>query len=180
GNGPLPGGISVVGHRQQVLEDPYVQRRVHRYLHVNGWLALRLTGEAAFDPGNASRSGLFGTATDQQWSRRWCDFFDVDPAWLPPVVSGNETVGTVPAAVAAELGVPAGLPVKLGTTDLASVALASGMGPYDLLHVTGPMQTLAALAGQAEPDARRLTQMLGVGSAYLRVGYNPVGSFALE
>jgi xylulokinase len=179
-NRPLPGSISAVCYRQQVTEDPYLQRRVRRYLHVNGWLALRLTGETAFDPGNASLSGLFGTATDQRWSRRWCDFFDVDSDWLPSVRSGNETVGTLRSAVAAELGVPAGLPVKVGTTDLASVVLAAGMGPYDLLHQIGPPQILAARADHTEPDAGRRTQRLGVGEAFLRITYNPVGGNALE
>ena len=45
GNRPLPGGISGLCYRQQVSEDPYLFRRARSYLHVNGWLGLRLTGE---------------------------------------------------------------------------------------------------------------------------------------
>ena len=37
---------------------------------------------------------LHGTLTDQAWSPRWCDYFLVDPAWLPAVVCGSTTVGT--------------------------------------------------------------------------------------
>jgi sugar (pentulose or hexulose) kinase len=54
-------------------------RHVKRYLHLKGWLGLRLTGQGACDPANASMSGLFGTLTDQRWSPRWCQFFQVEP-----------------------------------------------------------------------------------------------------
>jgi sugar (pentulose or hexulose) kinase len=180
GNRPLPGGISAVCYRQQVTDDPYLQRRVRCYLHVNGWLALRFTGERAFDPANASFSGLFGTLTDQQWSRRWCDFFDVDPAWLPPVVCGSTTLGPLRSAVAAELGVPPGVEVKLGTADTSSAVLAAGMGPFDLLHEVGTTQVLAALTDRPAPDPKRLTRLLGVGKTFLSVAHNPVGGVALE
>ena len=45
GNRPLPGGITAVRYRQQLHDDPYVCQRVRSYLHLNGWLALRLTGQ---------------------------------------------------------------------------------------------------------------------------------------
>src|SRR5262249_19259340 len=54
GNRPLPGGISAVAFRQMVVDDPYLIREVRRYLHLNSWLALRMTGETAFDRANAS------------------------------------------------------------------------------------------------------------------------------
>ncbi len=180
GNRPLPGGISVLCYRQQADNDPTLSGRVAAYLHLNGWLAFRLTGARAFDPGNASFSGLFGTLTDRQWSPRWCDFFGVNPAWLPPVVCGSTTVGTLRPAAAAELGLPAGLPVKLGTADTSSAILAAGMRPGDLLHEVGTTQVLAALTDRPVPDPRRLTRLLGVGSAFVRVTHNPVGGAALD
>src|SRR5207245_6733988 len=64
GNRPLPGGISAVCYRQQLTDTPYLYRRVHSYLHVNGWLGLRLTGAKAMDRANASFSGLYNTVTD--------------------------------------------------------------------------------------------------------------------
>ena len=108
GNRPLPGGISAVCYRQQESDQPDLRRRVKCYLHANGWLGFRLTGEKAFDPGNASFTGLYGTVTDQAWSPRWCSYFQVDPSWLPPVVCGSATLGTLRSAAAAELGAPRG------------------------------------------------------------------------
>src|SRR5579885_1238022 len=88
GNRPLPGGMTAVCWKQIVRDSPYLHRRLHSYLHANGWLALRLTGERAFDPGNASVTGLFHTLGDQQWSPRWCEYFEVPLSALPRVLDG--------------------------------------------------------------------------------------------
>jgi xylulokinase len=180
GNRPLPGGITAVCWKQQLLANPYLSHKVKSYLHVNGWLAQRMTGEKAIDPGNASVSGLYNTITDQRWSEHWCDYFEVDQRWLPPIVDGRTTVGTVRAAVAAELGVPAGVPLKLGVADTSSAMLAAGLGSGDLLHVVGTTQVVAALTDKPVPDARRITRRHGVGPLFLQAAHNPVGGVALD
>ncbi|MCS6851523.1 MAG: FGGY-family carbohydrate kinase [Gemmataceae bacterium] len=180
GNRPLPGGISVIAYRQQLTLNPYLVRRVRRYLHLNSWLGLKMTGECGFDPANASFSGLYHTVTDHVWSARWCDYFQVDPDWLPRVVAGDETLGKLRPAAAAEFGLPAGLPVKLGTADISSAMLAVGMRPGDLLHVVGTTQVLAGLTATPRPDPQRLTRLHGVGSLYVEVTHNPVGGAALN
>jgi xylulokinase len=180
GNRPLPGGISAVCYLQQLQDKPYLSHRVKRYLHLNGWLALRLTGQAAFDPANASFTGLYGTLTDQKWSPHWCDYFGVEPEWLPPVLSGGDTVGELRSAAAAELGVPAGIPVKLGTADTSCAMLAARVVPGDLLHVVGTTQVLAVHAPDPRPNPRRLTRQLGVGRSFIYLAHNPVGGVALE
>lgn len=179
GNLPLPGGISALCWRQQLAETPYLGREVHHYLHLNGWLAFHITGEPAFDPANANFTGLFGLR-ERAWSPRWCEYFQVDPLWLPPVVSGDTTIGHVRSAVAAELGVPPGLPVKLGTADTSSAMLAAAMHPGDLLHVVGTTQVLGVLTTTPHPSPRRLLHHLGVGAAYTYVTHNPVGGAAFE
>ena len=180
GNRPLPGGITAVSLRQLLVQDPYLLHVVRSYLHVNGWLGLHMTGEKAFDPANASFTGLFGTMTDQRWSQRWCDYFEVDPNWLPPIIPGNATLGTLRSDVAAQLDVPAGIPVKLGTADTSSAMLAAGLEQGDLLHEVGTTQVLAALTDKPVPARQRLTRLFGVGEAFLQVTHNPVGGVALD
>ena len=177
---PLPGNCSAVNFRQILTITPYLYRDVKSYLHVNGWLGLKMTGENCFDPANASLSGLFNTLGDHQWSPRWLDLFNLDPAWVPPIVDASTTLGTLRSAVAGELGVPGGIAVKPGTTDLSSAALAAGMRPGDLLHMVGATQILAAIPERPAADARRITHHLGVGDAFLHVTHNPVGAEALD
>jgi sugar (pentulose or hexulose) kinase len=180
GNRPLPGGISAVCWQKQVEDDPDLLRKTKSYLHANGWLGLHLTGERAFDRANASFSGLYGTMTDQAWSDRWCNYFRVERDWLPPVVSGDTTIGALRSDIATELGVTAGVPVKLGTADTSSAMLLSGIQPGDLLHVVGTTQVVAALVQNPVPSEARLTRQLGVGEQFIQVAHNPVGGAALE
>ncbi len=179
GNRPLPGLMSALSWRQQHSDDPYLSHRVHSYLHVNGWLAFHMTGAKAFDPANASVTGLCGTMTDQAWSPRWCDYFEVEPAWLPPMVCGSATVGCLRAALASELGVPAGVPVKLGTADISTAMLAAHMEPGDVLHIVGATQTLATLAEKPAPAPRGRLHRLGVGADFVQIAHNPIGAGAL-
>jgi xylulokinase len=180
GTRPLPGGTSAVCFAQQVTTDTGLRGTVRHLLHANGWIGFRLTGERAIDPAGASFTGLFGTLTDQQWSPRWCGYFDVEPAWLPNVIDGTDTLGGLRPEVANAWGVKPGIPVKLGTADTSSAMLAAGMGPRDILHSVGTTQVLGVLAGSPTPDPRRLTRLFGVGGAFAYVAHNPVGGAALE
>lgn len=180
GNKPLPGGLTALSFQSLVHTEPRLAQKVRRYLHINGWLGLRLTGDTAFDWGNACFSGLFEAMTAKSWSPRWCDYFGVDRIWLPPVRSGDETLGTLREDVAKDLGVESGIPVKLGAADTSCAMLAARMGRDDLLHVVGTTQVLAVFTDRPEPATNRLTRMLGVGDAFIRVAHNPVGGVALD
>ena len=180
GHRPIPGGMSVIGLRQLLLQDPYLAHEIRSFLHINGWLGLHLTGERAFDAGNASCTGLFGTLTDQAWSPRWLEYFEIESAWLPEVRSAKDTVGTVRSEVAAELGVPPGISVKVGFADIASIMLALDMKPGDLLHVEGNTQLLAMMVDAPRPGPRRFTRQLGVGDKFIYLTHNPMSGVALD
>ncbi|MBX9625411.1 MAG: FGGY-family carbohydrate kinase [Gemmataceae bacterium] len=180
GTRPLPGGISAVGFAQQVRDTPGLKARVRRYLHLSGWLGLRMSGAAALDPANASFSGVYGTCTDHRWSARWCGAFGVDPGWLPPVVDGRDALGGLRADVAGAWGLTPGTPVKVGTADTSCAMLAARLGPGDILHSVGTTQVLAVVTDKPAPDPRRLTRRYGVGDKYAVVTHNPVGGAALE
>ncbi len=179
GNRPLPGGISALCYGQQVQQDPNIKKNTRHYLHANAWLAFLLSGEKCFDVANASFSGLFGTLTDQKWSPEWCEYFGVDPAWLPSIVSGNTTLGGLLPSVAVEWGLPAGIPVKIGTADTSSGMLVSEMKAGDLFVTVGTTTVLARFVDQPKPDAHRLTRMFGIGERFIYAAHNPVGGSAL-
>jgi sugar (pentulose or hexulose) kinase len=179
GNRPLPGGISSIFFKHYVTQHPELLHQVHRYLHLNSWLCLKLTGETAFDPGNACFTGLCNW-DELNWSPTWTSLMGVQPSWLPAILPGNTTVGGLRAEWASALKLKAGMPVKLGLADTSSAILAAGMEPGDLLHLVGTTQVLAILTDAPEPSPLRLTRHLGVGESYLHVTHNPVGGVALD
>lgn len=179
GNRPLPGGISAIYFKHWTTEYPDQLRRVHRYLHLNSWIALRLTGQTGYDPGNAGFTGLCRWE-DTTWSPEWCNQLGVMPAWLPSIVPGNTTIGSLRKEWADAWSLPENIPVKLGVADTSSAILAAGMEPGDLLHLVGTTQVLAILTDAPQPSPQRLTRHLGVGESYLHVTHNPVGGVALD
>lgn len=179
GTKPLPGGNSAITWLSRKRQEPELGLSVRRYLHLNSWLALALTGQTAFDPGNASFTGLWNTLTDQHWSHRFCDYFGVDECWLPPVVPGDSTIGGLRTNVAAKWGLRAGIPLKLGTADTSCGMIAADIQLGDLFHSVGTTQVLAALTDQPSPAPDRLTRHFGVGKHFVQVAHNPVGGVAL-
>lgn len=179
GNRPLPGGISAVFFKHWADAHPELVSLVRRYLHLNSWLGLKLTGNTAFDPGNACFTGLCEW-TDLTWSPVWCEQLGVMPGWLPAILPGNTTLGGLREEWAVAWSLPAGIPVKLGLADTSSAILASGMERGDLLHLVGTTQVLAILTDTPQPSPHRLTRHLGVGESYIHVTHNPVGGVALD
>ncbi|MFT3882533.1 MAG: FGGY-family carbohydrate kinase [Gemmatales bacterium] len=179
GNRPLPGGISAIYFKHWTTQYPDQLRRVHRYLHLNSWIALKLTGQTGFDPGNADFTGLCRWE-DVTWSPEWCSQLGVMPSWLPAIVPGNTAIGGLRKEWADAWALPENIPVMLGVADTSSAILAADMEPGDLLHLVGTTQVLAILTDAPQPSPQRLTRHLGVGESYLHVTHNPVGGVALD
>lgn len=177
-NPPLPGGLSAFSAVKQLELAPQLRPQTRWLAHVNSWIVHRLTGNLAIDSAGACFTGLY-TARAGRWSPEWCEELGIPLGWLPPVVSGDATVGTLRESWARAWGLPPGIPVKIGTADTSSAMLAAAMGPADLLHSVGTTQVLAAFADPPVPHERRLCRPLGVGSAFIHVTHNPVGGDAL-
>jgi xylulokinase len=181
GNRPLPGGISAVVFRHLCKQEPKLRQHVRRFLHLNGWLGMLLTDRPSFDPANGCFSGLCASMQGYTWSPRWCGYFGVEEAWLPPVQDGKAELGLLSTPAAKQLGVIDGhIRVRLGTADTSSALLATGLEEGEVLHVVGTTQVLATLTSKPQPDARRLTRPFGVGNSFLHVTHNPVGGVALD
>jgi hypothetical protein len=109
-------------------EEPETYRRAHMFLEPKDWLNARLTGRLAtsFD------SIALRWVTDN----RHPDRIRYDPALLrlagiedsplPELLAATDILGPLSAEPAAALGVPAGIPVVVGTPDLESAAIGSG------------------------------------------------------
>ncbi len=108
--------------------EPDTWHRVRRVVMLNGFLGLRLTGRAAFEPTQASYSGLMDVREVQP---RWCDpllgLWNVDGALLPEIIPGSQSLGGVSSSAAAQTGLAPGTTVALGAADTVAAAVAVGI-----------------------------------------------------
>lgn len=92
------------------------------------FLTERLAGTAATDPGDASGTCWYSTATGE-YDPELLALLGLDADLLPAVATTGATrVGSLTAGAAAELGLPAGIAVAAGTGDNMSAAVGLGFG----------------------------------------------------
>lgn len=117
-----------------------------RLLLPKDYLRLRLTGEIATEPTDASATLLFDLA-QRDWSDLILDRLDLPRALFPPVRPSLAVVGAVGPAAAADLGIAVGIPVIAGAGDTAAQAI--GYGAHDpggaLATISSGGQLFAAL-----------------------------------
>jgi len=89
------------------------------------WLRLRLTGEAATDPSDAT--GTLLADRDGSWDEPLVAALGIRRDLLPPVVASTAVSGRLTESAARDLGVPAGVPVAGGAGDTLAAALGSGL-----------------------------------------------------
>ncbi|MFV0130681.1 xylulokinase [Streptomyces sp. HMX112] len=134
------------------------------------FLTERLGGTAATDPGDASGTCWYNTATGA-YDPELLDLLGLDAARLPAVApTGATRVGTLTTAAARELGLPEGVAVAAGTGDNMAAAVGLGLGAAGLLDhpvvslgtsgtvftATATRPATAALAGFAATDGTYL------------------------
>ncbi|ARP73738.1 carbohydrate kinase [Streptomyces pluripotens] len=106
--------------------DPDRLARSSTSLYCGGWLFLRFTGLTAVDESDASAPFL--DPRTRRYSPEIRTLFGLDWAeqLLPPVRGNGHRVGDLTARTAAELGLPAGLPVVMAPYDIVSTATGVG------------------------------------------------------
>ncbi len=129
GGAPSTEGNDPLGHRLWIRhEEPELYRRTATFLEPLDYLNARFSGRVAA----SQTSMLLSWLTDNRrldqtrYDPTLVRLAGADPNRLPPLVRTGATVGTVTADVAAELGLPEGLPVLTALPDLLSATLGSG------------------------------------------------------
>jgi xylulokinase len=134
--------------------EPGSYREARWALAPKDWLRARLTGEVYAEPSDASASLLYDVPGDR-WDLEVVGALGLDAGLLAPVLpSAGAPAGHLTAGAAAELGLPAGIPVAAGAGDTAAAALGGGIGPGDIQLTVGTgaqvIRPLAAPVSRAE------------------------------
>jgi xylulokinase len=106
--------------------EPHNYARLARVLLPKDYIRLKLTDVAASDASDAAGTLLLDLRT-RDWSDEILGALAIPRDWLPQVVEGPEVTGSLLPQVAAELGLPSGLPVIAGGGDNAAAAVGTGI-----------------------------------------------------
>jgi xylulokinase len=142
-------------------EEPDTLARARWALQPKDWIRARLTGKFLAEPSDASATLLYDLAAGG-WDDEVIDGLGIDRGLFAPLLphSGVPAGELLPAA-AAQLGLPAGVPVAAGAADTAAAALGSGLTQLGVLQLTigtgaqlvtpVPAPTAVVLAATPEP-----------------------------
>ncbi|MGW7051416.1 xylulokinase [Streptomyces sp. NPDC054887] len=134
------------------------------------FLTERLAGVAATDPGDASGTCWYSTATGA-YDPALLDLIGLDAGLLPAVApTGATRVGSLTGAAAALLGLPAGIAVAAGTGDNMAAAVGLGLGGAGLLdHPVLSLGTSGTVfaATRTRPDSPALAGFAAADGGYL-------------
>lgn len=117
-------------------EEPATWARARHWFSANGFIAARLTGEAALDRHTASQCDPMYDLRAQSWTPWAAGIAGHLP--LPRLVWPTEEVGRVTAEAASATGLRAGTPVVAGTVDAWAEGFSAGARrPGDLMLMYG-------------------------------------------
>ncbi|MGH3246593.1 MAG: FGGY family carbohydrate kinase, partial [Trebonia sp.] len=109
-----------------MTHEPGTVRAAWWALQPKDWLRLRLTGQAATDPTDASGTLLFDLARNA-WADPLIEKLGLPREKLPPVRDAAGRAGHLLPGPAADLGLRQGIPVAVGASDTAAALYASGL-----------------------------------------------------
>lgn len=181
GNGMMP-GISVLLMAWLSRHEPEALARSRYALCAKDYLRFRLTGEIATDPSDVSF--VPGDIDARDFSTELMQICGAGD-WigkLPPVLPSEAVAGRLSARAAAEIGLPAGIPVINGLGDACANALGTGcVLPGQSLTVLGT----SCLNSRVIDSASRKPEGMGFLFAmpfgrYLRILPNTSGTITTD
>jgi xylulokinase len=149
--------------------EPHTVRCSWWALQPKDWLRLRLTGQAATDPTDASGTLMFDLTRDA-WAEPLIDKLGLPRGKLPPVRRPAETAGRLLPGPAAELGLPRGIPVATGAGDTPAALYAAGLRPDEAMLTLGSGgQWVVPVPSPAGEPAAATNLYRAVGDGYYRL-----------
>jgi xylulokinase len=128
GGGP---GLAGKDHLPRILwvkeNMPETYRDTYKFLDSNGFMIYKATGKTVISGFDAHLSWMMDTRPRAyDWSRTILKKYGIDAEKLPEIRSPTDIAGKLTSNAANELKLFEGIPVVVGTGDVASVAVGSG------------------------------------------------------
>ena len=125
-------------------------KRIHKALTIDGFVTLKLTGQAVVNYSAAPFYGVAYRILDRTFDKAILDEVGIDPAVLPDLVDCEEVAGAVTPEAAAETGLVAGIPVVTQVDFNASCIAAGVTEPGDIMSNLGTVGNFGVIF--TDPD----------------------------
>lgn len=102
-------------------------RRIWKALTIDGYITLKLAGEAVVDQGGAAFYGVAYNLLANCFDAAMLDAVGIAPDILPAIHQPGAIIGSVTGAAAAATGLAAGTPVCCGQVDFSASCIAAGV-----------------------------------------------------
>jgi xylulokinase len=171
----LNGSLAFAGLPNAILtwlreHDPDRLERSAATLTCGGWLFARLTGELVADESDGSAP--FMDIRARRYSDELLRLYDMEWAGrlLPELRGDDRRTAPLSAPAAAELGLPAGVPVVLAPYDVAATAIGVGaVGPGQACTILGTTLCTEIMLEEPRLDGEPSGLTVALGGRYLRV-----------
>ncbi|HSL01729.1 MAG TPA: xylulokinase [Rubrobacteraceae bacterium] len=121
-------------------------------LQPKDWIRMRLTGEAAAEPSDASATLLYDLLSDG-WAYPVVEALGLRADLLAPIVASTDAAGVLTEEAAGSLGLRAGVPVAAGAADTAAAMVGTGLlGPGAVQLTVGTGGQIVTPRDTPEPD----------------------------
>lgn len=161
GNHLMPATAMGAAHRLLRTIEPEAAASATTFGLAGTWLGQWLTGQRAIDPTQASYTGMMASTDGScRWLDAVVDAMDIPQEQLPPVRPSLSVLGALRSSAAELLGVPAAIPVMVGSGDTpaASYALGAAPGGRPLL-IMGTTHVISNALAMPDPRAKALQRV---------------------
>lgn len=132
--------------------EPGTFEKIFKIMLPGDYIALRMTGEACTTVGGLSEGMMWDFAQNRP-ARELLDFYGFSPDFLPSVLPTFGEQGRLLPSVAAELGLPAGIPVTYRAGDQPNNALSLNvLNPGEVAATAGTSGVVYGVLGEVNYD----------------------------
>ena len=177
---PFPGGCSAMTYIWFLQNEPEVYKTAYRVGHLPTYVHKKLTGEWMVDLVNASMMGLYETTTQKGWSDELIRAFGLERSLFGEIYNPGTRFGSLLPEIADKLGIRAGIPVAVGTNDVASAQMgAHNAHAGEMMNTTGSSEMVSILTDKpvVNPESYlRNSALPGIWQIYATTA----GGFAID
>ncbi len=177
---PFNGGAGIMTVLWVQHNQPEVLESTFRIGHLTTYLHHHFTGEWMVDLVNASMLGVYETLSQGGWSEALLRELSLDPSWFDRICNPGTVLGRLRPQVSARLGLRSGVPVAVGTNDMAAAQVGAGnVRPGCIMDTAGSSDMVSILTDRPVVNPRyylRNSALPGLWQIYATTA----GGFALD